>query len=415
LFDSDLLLAFAFMAVLFLRQISILKLPNKINYAPLMLGIGAISSVVHFIIHPEAVDILLILRESFFPILVSLLLYIVMNILHQTQESDLAITQHEFTKALIEQITLLKEFSSDLEKRMILSQEEDQKSRGEVQEKFKQDIKALDTIQINQANFSEKFAQLELWHKDVTKAFSDYTDVQIPSLDNVVHKHIEILRVSEQDHFNQLKSILQEAVDSRSSIFEELGTMKETLLAIKNISSDISNSIIKHTTDQLSSVSRSFEKQILSLKSHTEGVGTSLSESESRLDNIREKSEMIMKQMLLSSKKMNEIEGQNSGLHNIYTTIKELMKEMELIKADYVKSQSQLSIVANELKISQSKDVDFVKKQMENMISDISIKIEDSLDKLHKHYHIADEDISQSVQLLAKKAQLKNTYSDLNQ
>ena len=52
--DGDLLLAFSFMALLFLRQISILKQPNKINYAPLMIGIGSISSVVHFIIHPDA-------------------------------------------------------------------------------------------------------------------------------------------------------------------------------------------------------------------------------------------------------------------------------------------------------------------------------------------------------------------------
>ena len=43
MFDIDLLIAFAFMALLFLRQISILKQPNKINYASLIIIIGTIG------------------------------------------------------------------------------------------------------------------------------------------------------------------------------------------------------------------------------------------------------------------------------------------------------------------------------------------------------------------------------------
>jgi hypothetical protein len=119
-FDSNLLLAFAFMAILFLRQISILKQPNKINYAPLMIGIGAISSVVHFIIHPDITDVVLLLRESFLPLLVALLLYIVMNILHQTQQTQNARTHDEFARVITTQVSELKEFMADLEGRMIL-------------------------------------------------------------------------------------------------------------------------------------------------------------------------------------------------------------------------------------------------------------------------------------------------------
>ena len=103
----------------FLRQISIYKEPNKINYAPLMIGIGAISATLHFITHPEATQTLLVLKESLFPILVSLILFFIINILHQTQVSDDAKMQQEFTKALIEELRELKEFSAELEKRMI--------------------------------------------------------------------------------------------------------------------------------------------------------------------------------------------------------------------------------------------------------------------------------------------------------
>lgn len=413
MFNGDLLLAFAFMAILFLRQISILKEANKINYAPLMIGVGAISSVVHFIIHSEVADTLLILRESFFPFLVSLLLYIVMNILHQTQQTEQIKTQHEFTQALIEQLTQLKEFSADLEKRMILSQEEDKKAQQEVAEKFKQDIKALDAIQINQGKFLKKFDEMDIWHKEVSKAFSDFTEFQLPSLDNVVHKHIDILRVAEQDHYNQVKETLKQAVESRCDIVDEIEELKDNLKGMKSLSTDISRAIVKHTLQQLSGVTKSFETQVQSLKSHTESISTSLYESETRLDTIREKSEMIMKQMVLSSKKMNELEEQNSGLNDLYFTIKEIVGEIEVIKADYVKSQSQLSTVTSEIKLTQDKEIVNIKDQMESLVDNFSENLEKSLEKLHKHYHIANEDISQSVQFLAKKAQFKKGYSDI--
>jgi hypothetical protein len=163
--SSDFLIAFGLMAILFLRQISILKQPNKINYAPLMLGIGAISSVVHFIVHPELKDILLIMRESLFPFLVSLLLYIIMNIMHQTQESENSKIQHEFTISLISQISQLKDFMSDLEHRMSSFASEDRKAQDELRQKFQQDIKALEVIQNNQKNFFQKFDEVNKWQK----------------------------------------------------------------------------------------------------------------------------------------------------------------------------------------------------------------------------------------------------------
>jgi archaellum component FlaC len=252
------------------------------------------------------------------------------------------------------------------------------------------------------------------WHKGVSKAFDDFTNVQLPELDNVVHKHIDILRVAEQDHYNQIKTTLEKAVDSRFDMSEDIDDLKDNLTSMRAISDDIAKAITKHTLEQLSGVTKTFENQIVSLKSHTEGISTSLYESESRLNAIREQSEMIMKQMLLSSKKMNELESQNSGLNDIYSTIKSLVGEIEVIKADYVKAQSQLSSIASELNSKKESEIDDVKEQMEALIVTLTKRIDDSLEKLHQHYHIASDDITQSVQILAKKAQLQKGYADLN-
>jgi len=411
-FDADLLLAFAFMALLFLRQISILKEPNKINYAPLMLGIGAISAVIHFIIHPESLDMFMALKESFIPILTSLILYIVMNILHQTQQSEQAKQQHKFTQALVEQLEELKEFSMQLEKKMILNQNQDKQAQEENRERFKHDIKALDSILINQNKFLEKFQELQSLHESVKNSFENFTDIELPSLDNVVHKHIDILRVTEQDHFNKVKAILIKAVDSRNEIADDIEELKETLQSMSAISKTIANTITKETLTQLLNITKPFEKEVLSIKSHAQGVETSLYESENRLGGIKEQSEMIMKQMILSSNKMGELQTQNSSLHDIYATMRDLMKDIEIIKSEYVKSQSQLSMIIKEFKEAKENEMKSAKEQIESLGNTLSDKIESSLEKLHKDYHVAGEDISQSIKFLSKQAQLKNRYYD---
>ncbi len=412
MYGNDLLIAFTFMALLFLRQIAILKQPNKINYAPLMVGVGAISSVVHFIIHPEHTNVVLLLRESFFPLLVALLLYLVLNILHQTQQSESARTQDEFLKVLVQEISGLKEFMREIEYRVAASHKEDLIVQEKVRQKFKDDIKALDVIKLNQDKFSHKFDEMEAWHEKVSDAFSHFTKEQLPELDNVVHKHIDILRVAEQDHYNQINTVLKKAVESRSDMSDDMEEVKEHLGQMKHISDDIARSITKHTLEQLSGVTKSFENQIQGLKSHSEAVKTSLLESETTLSTIRAKSELIMKQMILSSKKMDALEEQTVGMDSIYTNLKELVLDVEMMKSDYIKSQAELHMIARDIGLSKDEKIDIMKKQIDSLGENLSKKIDESLEKLHEHYHIAEDDITQSVQMLSKKAKLKQGYEN---
>lgn len=412
--DSDLLLAFAFMGLLFLRQISIIKQPNKLNYAPLVLGVGVLSSVVHMIIHPELTDLLLIVRESLFPFLISLILFLIMNIMHQTQVSQIHKTQHEFTLALIEQITQLKKYTAELETNMNIKRDIDTKAQDEVREKFKEDIKALQNIKTNQVKFMEKFEEMEVLNKSVIRLFKNFTEVQFPALDNVVHKHIDILRISEQDHHNKVISILNKAVESRGDMADDLEEVRGSIKSIGNLSKDISNSIVKATLLELSNVTNSFEHQMISLKSHSESLNTALYESENKIDNINKESVVLMKQMSLSSHKMSEMQEQNTNLLNMYSTLKSLIEDIERVKSDYVKSQSQLYMLSRELRQSQDEEIASVREQMEDLIVMLTTKIDNSLEKLHNHYHIASEDLSQSVQELTKKAQMKKGYTDIN-
>ena len=51
-------------------------------------------------------------------------------------------------------------------------------------------------------------------------------------------------------------------------------------------------------------------------------------------------------------------------------------------------------------------------QKIDTLSENFAMKIDESLEKLHDHYNIAGEEITQSVQILAKRAQMKNGYGD---
>ena len=413
MFNGYVLLAFLFMGLLFVRHILIYKQDNKINYSPLVIAIGVISAIVHFITYPENKDLILLLRESFSPLVVSLFLYIVMNILHQTQSVQHSMLQLESTHDLISQISELKHFTTELEREMLSKQEEELIAQKEIRTKFNEDIKSLEVIQLNQMKFLEKFDEMGIWHKDVTDKFNDFTEIQLPALDGIVHKHIDVLRIAEQDHFNKVKIILEKSLDNKCDIEDKVIEVKDKLEDMRNMSDSISKSIKEHTLSQLSGVTNAFENQIISLKSHTEGLSTTLHESETSLIDIKNESELIVQQMMKSSKKMETLEIQSDKLYDTYLIMKELINNVEVIKSDYEKTKKELSSILEELRHSEAQNIINMKEQIESVSVVLNEKIDESLDKLHKHYHLTTNDMSQSLQLLAQKNKLKG-YENLN-
>ncbi len=412
MFSIDIMVSFFFMAVLFLRQMSILKHEAKINYAPLMIGLGAISSTLHFIINPENQNIILLLRESSFPLLVSLILYVIMNIMHQAKESEQKKVQHEFTKKLIEQITELKKYTSELEQKMSESQLSDIAAREEVRKKFKEDIKSLDIIKSNQNRFLDMFEEIKLLNKNVENSFKDFMENQMPSLDKLLHKHIEMTRVSEEQHYKKLNALLEDVAGNKLDLSKEIEDVRLSMVKVQNISKNISDTIINSTISKIALISKAYEDQLKQLKSHSEGLDTALYESENKISNISKNSSMLLKQISLTSEKMEEVQEQSSNVNETYLKLASLLKDIDNVKSDYVKSQSQLSLLSNELRQSQDEDIDNIKLQIEELIKDLTQKIDESLEKLHKHYHVASEDLSQSVQMLTKRAQMQKGYGD---
>jgi len=298
-----------------------------------------------------------------------------------------------------------------LESSMRVNAKDERIAREDVQMKFKQDLKTLESIKVNQIKFLEEFQEMHLWNKNVTKSFENFTNIQMPELDEMMHKHIDIFRVSEQDHYNKIKSLLQKAVDSRDDISDDVVELKNSISEIKNIADDISKEIVKSTLSELVSITKAFESQMLMLKSHSEAIKITLLEDENRLVNIRKESELIMKQMVLSSSKMEDIAKRNGEIYNVYKDLEELLKDIEDVKIEYKKSQVKLTLIAQELQDTENEQIASMKTEIETLSETLAQKIDESLEKLHKHYHIADGDISASVQMLTKQVQMQKGYT----
>ncbi len=149
----DFLVTYGIMGLLFLRQILVFRQPNKINYAPLLLGVGAIGSMVHLLLHPETDNFLLLLRESLLPMFAGLMLFIVMNILQQARQHRYLQTQQEFTQKLIDQVESLQSYISKLEANQQLLSEKEDSTRDRMGDIFESERRALETIIENQQRF----------------------------------------------------------------------------------------------------------------------------------------------------------------------------------------------------------------------------------------------------------------------
>lgn len=379
-----------------------------------MLSIGAIGSLAHFMVYSQTLDPLLLMRDSLFPFVVSLFFYMITNILHQTHQTQQHREEFEGMQALFLEINDLKEHVGSLETKILYTQQEEQKLQENSRENLKHEVRILDTLAANHTYLAQKFDALLEWHEDVALSFENFTNVQIPQLDDVVHKHIDVLRIAEQEHFNKLAKAMHTALAERLDFAEEFANIQDGFVAIQNISQNISEAIVKESSANLLGVTKVLENQFNTLKSHAQALDTTLYEAENRLSNIKNHSEMIMKQMALSSKKMSELQEKNSSLQNFSHTLHELLGDVERLRSSYSQSKIELHSMLHDMQQSHQEHLHAMHQAFETLREGIDIKIEDSLLKLHEEYKEVSYSVTENVKVLAKKAQLQKGYQQLD-
>ncbi|HFU74528.1 MAG TPA: hypothetical protein ENK65_03140 [Helicobacteraceae bacterium] len=155
-----------------------------------------------------------------------------------------------------------------------------------------------------------------------------------------------------------------------------------------------------------------FNKKLQDLRAQSEGLTTLLREDEGVLANIRTQSELIMKQMLLSSQQMETLAKKGKEIESVFLPVNELTGRLIAIKDDYIRAKMELNMLSESLQSIDELQIEKMREHIEMMSSEISSRLDHSLEKLHEHYHIAQRDISTTVQELASKAKSVKSYSD---
>ena len=121
-----------------------------------------------------------------------------------------------------------------------------------------------------------------------------------------------------------------------------------------------------------------------------------------------------MKQMVLSSKRMDELVTKNSEIGDFLPEFQALFTDVESIKSDYVKAQSELTFLSHELQAREEEMLNAITEKFDTLSKELNTKIESSLDDLHKHYHLIGENVTTKANFLAKKVQIPKGYSDID-
>lgn len=402
----DLLLIILAMSLLFLRHTAVYKDPSKINYTPMVLALGVIGGLLHFILSGSME--MNVIKESLLSLSVGILLSAVMSVMNQTVS---VINTHEDRLRMgkiSEEITSLM----TLKDRLDLITQMEGSTHDQIRHRFKEEFDALNVIQANQKLFITKIESLMAQQQNAMGKFEEFTFTELPSLDNVVHRHIDMLRVAEQDHFLQLKNVAKSSSNEQKEVHVHLKEIHELLQRMSH--HQLPDHTITVLQKELDRIVHDFSNHLQMLGAKSETIITSLLENDSLLKGSREQSELIMQQMVLSSKQMREMTAQAKELSDSLKPLSHLFDSAETLHNEFIHSKGKLSELIVTLESYEHQEYRAIRQSLEQVAAEATAQMQLFVQNLQKkEIHPMIE--AKNVQELASKVKLHKSYLGENQ
>lgn len=415
MFSIDLLLVIIAMSLLFLRHIVVYKDSTKINYAHVVLALGIIGAIFHFIL--SSTNDLNTIKESLLSLSVGVLLSSVMSIMNQTVSKLEARLHHLRVNEIGEELSALFDTLTTLKDRIILVTQIESSIHEQIRTVFKEEFEALNTIQSNQKLFITKLEALLLQQQTAMNKFEEFTLSELPSLDNVVHRHIDMLRIAEQDHFNQLKTVSQSSSNEQKELQTQIQKIQELLITLANRQNP--ERTISVVQNELEKIVYDFSHQLQLLGAKSETIVTSLMENDSLLKASREQSELIMQQMVLSSKQMKEMSTHSKELSDSLIPLSHLFDSAQSLYNEFVHAKGKLNELIITLEAYEHQEYRSIRQTLEEVASEAIAQMKLLVEQLRTKEIHAKETLSlmetKNVQELASKVKLHKSYLGENQ
>ncbi len=396
------------MSLLFLRHISVYKDRNKINYTPVVLAIGFIGGLLHFVMLGDGTDWLLVLRESMLTLIVGIILSTIMSVMSQTQNALNLHTGNLRIQSIVDDVEQLKPLFSAINTSLTRVTQMESTTHEQLKNIFKEEIEALGSILNNQKYFIQKVESVLAQQQLAQEKFEEFSLSELPSLDNVVHRHIDLLRISEQDHFNQLKSLIKSSSEEKIEIHNEFIQIKHVLEKLqKSHSIDGVIGVMEH---EFSRIIADFARNIQTIASKSESIVTTLLENETILKGSRDQSELIMQQMVLSSNHMREMNHSTKELNESLRPLGSLFASAESLFKEFIVAKSSLSELIITLESYEKQEHRAIREHLENVANTAIRQMEMLTQNLSKfeetHHYVSPKE----VQELSHKVKLHQSY-----
>lgn len=409
MFEWDLLLAIGLMSLLFLRHIAVYKDPNKINYTPIVLAIGFVSGCLHFVMLGEGTQWLLVLREALLSVTLGIVLSAIMSVMSQTQRASGNALQNRQLQTLIDDINGLGHLFNAFGGLLTRISAMESSTHEQLKNIFKEEIDALGSILNNQKFFIQKVESVLAQQQLAQEKFEVFTTSELPSLDNIVHRHIDLLRIAQTEHFNHIKHSMKQLDDAKEHTHSEL---KIIYAAVQKIPKTFSNEGITGSIErELSKIIADFEQHIGTIGSKAQSIVMTLLENEAILKGSREQSEMIMQQMVLSSNNMREMNHTTKELGLTLRPISTMFESAQALSVEFALAKSRLSELLITLESYEKHDIREIHENLENIantaIANMGLFVENMKQYENEKYNVS----PQEVQELSQKVKLQQSYS----
>jgi hypothetical protein len=398
------------MSLFFLRHTAVYKDPNKINYTPVVLALGILGGLLHYILGGIA-DIN-ILKESLIPLGVGVTLAAIMSVMSQTVSS---INKHDDrlrSAYLNDEITSIESALSTLGERLDIVAQMESSTHDQIRHVFKEELDTLNVIQANQKLFVSKIESLLAKQQSAMEKFEEFTLSELPSLDNVVHRHIDLLRVAEQDHFNQLKNVSRTTCDEQKEVHIQLKELHDLVTHMSH--QHLPDHTIAIVQKELDRIIHDFSHHIQMLGSKSESIVTSLLENDSLLRGTREQSELIMQQMVLSSKQMREMTSHSKELADSLKPLTRLFASAETLHDEFSNAKGKLSELIVTLESYERQEYRSIRQSVEEVAAEAIAQMQLLVQSIQKRELVPMVE-TRNVQELASKVKLHKSYLGENQ
>jgi hypothetical protein len=405
----DLLIAIVIMSLLFLRHINVYKDRNKINYTPIVIGIGVIMGLLHFVMMGEGEGWLLALRESLLTVIIGVVFAAIMSVMSQTNHVANQYADNLRIQKIDDEIGSLKNLFNTVNGKLGEVAQMEDSTHLQLKNIFKEEIDALNVIQNNQKLFINKIESILVKQQDSMEKFEEFTLTELPSLDNVVHRHIDLLRISEQDHFNQLKNTVKASLEEKKDLNEAIIQIK---IMLENLHKSQSvEKVIEYLEEEFSRILHDFSRNIQTIGAKSESIVTTLLENEKILKGSREQSELIMQQMVLSSNQMREMSQNSKELNESIKPLGNLFSSAQLLHKEFVLAKSKLMELVVTLEGYEKQEHREMREHLENVANEAIAQMQLFTQKLTRqdqpHQHVSPQEVLD----LTHKVKLHQSYT----